>query len=311
MKFGWLKCIPLAAALLLAQLVPALAADGDAPAPQPWGPIQSTAGPAGTQIPAGVLAVGGNIVHGESDGTRKFSKHWNGSVDTEKWTELVKLRYGIMQNLEVRTSTPVYNVHTTTTATGSGRDNYGVGDTTVLFHSLLMDQKKGAPFSIGIDYGGILPTASVGSHSVNAIGNDAWGWMGGLGATWFYGSNRFDTEVNYATFYEGAKNFKKGDRARWNMSYSYALNQMWDIGAEANYERNDKTRLNDVMQKDAGEELYAGAKAVFKYAPWGTNVGLLASKPLYRWYQGVKPGSDDYRFDLKLIKTFNIGTLFD
>jgi hypothetical protein len=310
MKFRWWKCILLAALLLLSTSGLALA-DDEAPAPKAWAPMQSAAGPAGTSFPAGMFAVGGNIVNGESDGTHRHSKFWNDATDTSKWTEIVKLRYGILDNLDIRTSTPFYNIHTNTVATGVGRDNYGIGDTAVLLHSLIMDQRKGAPFSIGIDYGGIVPTGTVGPHSVNAIGNSAWGWMGGVGATYFLGSNRFDTEVNYTTFYEGAKDFKKGDRMRWNASYAYALNGMWDLGFETNYEHNDQTELKDVKQKDASDELYGGPKLVFKYAPWGTNVGLLASKPLYRWYQGTKSGSDDYRFDLKLIKTFDVGKIFD
>jgi len=303
------KRAALAALLLLG--LPGAALAADEPAPKPWGPVASTFGPAGTSFPAGTFAVGGNIVNGESDGTHRHSKFWNDATDTAKWTEVVKFRYGILPNLDLRTSTPIYNIHTNTVATGVGRTSYGIGDSAALFHSLVMDQRKGDLFSIGVDYGAILPTASIGDHSVNAIGNGAWGLMGGTGATYFYDSHRVDVEVNYATFAKGSKEFQKGDRLRWNTGYAYALNKMWDIGVETTYERNAETKLKEIKQKDSTEELYGGPKLTFKYAPWATNMGLLATKPLYRWYQGTKSGSDDYRFDFKIIKSFDVGKLFD
>lgn len=309
MNFRRWKSVALAASLLLLFCGSAMAADEAEP--KPWGGITSTFGPAGTIIPAGVFVVGGNVVHGESDGTRRHSKYWNGATDTSKWTEVVKFRYGILPNLDLRTSTPIYSIHTNTGPRNVGRTNYGVGDTAALFHSLIMDQKKGDLFSIGVDYGGILPSASVSDHSVNSIGNEAWGLMGGVGATYFHGSHRIDVEVNYATFTEGSREFQKGDRMRWNTGYAYALNNMWDIGVETTYEWNAETKLKEVGQKDSSEELYGGPKIAFKYAPWATNMGLLASTPLYRWYQGTKTGSDDYRVDFKIMKSFDIGKLFD
>jgi hypothetical protein len=118
-------------------------------------------------------------------------------------------------------------------------------------------------------------------------------------------------EVQYATFSEGAKSFQKGDRIRWNSAYTYAINKLWDVGAEALYERNAETKLGGTGQKDMSSELYFGPKVVFKYQPWGLNMGVDAMMPGYRWYQNNKSGSDDYRLEFKITKAFDIGTFFN
>ncbi|WP_415519087.1 MAG: transporter [Desulfovibrio aminophilus] len=286
------------------------AAQKPAPAPRPWAPMAANFGPSGSAIPAGLLAVGGNFQYGESEHVRKYGDELNRNAETQKYLEVVKVRYGILPGFDIRTATPVYNIHIDS-KTGPDRTNYGIGDTTVLLHSVILNQDKGDPFYLAVDYGGVVPTASVGDHSVNAIGNDAWGLVGGIGATYFLDSHRFDMEANYSTFTEGAHNFTKGDRVRWNAGYAYAINKMWDIGVESCFEWNDETELNGAKQKDASYEWYAGPKAVFKYQPWGVNVAVAGMLPVDRWYQNTKVGSDDYRFELKIMKFFDVGTFFD
>ncbi|MCM0756910.1 transporter [Desulfovibrio aminophilus] len=281
-----------------------------APAPRPWAPMGTSFGPSGSGMPAGILGVGGNFQYGESENVRKYGGKMNDSVSVQKATEVFKLRYGIMEGLDIRSSTPIYNIHVDRQA-GSDRTNYGVGDTTILLHSVILNQDKGDPFYLAVDYGGSVPTASVGDHSVDAIGNDAWGLMGGVGATYFLDSHRFDMEVNYATFTEGAHDYTKGDRARWNVGYAYAINTMFDIGVESNFEWNDESELHGSKQKDASYEWYAGPKLVYKCKPWGVNFAVAGMLPLERWYQNTKTGSDDYRFMFKVIKFFDVGTFFD
>lgn len=281
-----------------------------APAPRPWAPMTVNFGPCGSGMPPGLLAVGGNFLYGESDGMRHYDSKLNDSVTSTKNMEVIKTRYSFMPGTDVRTATPIYSVHLDRSP-ASDFTSYGVGDTTILFHTVLLNQDQGAPLYLAVDYGGIVPTASVGNYSNNAIGNDAWGLMGGVGITYFLESHRFDMEVNYATFSEGAKNFKKGDRIRWNTGYAYAINKMWDVGVESYFEWDDQTELSGTRQKDTCYEWYAGPKAVWKYQPWGVNIGVAGMLPVNRWYQANKAASDDYRFELKIMKFFDIGTLFN
>ncbi|WP_421899691.1 transporter [Maridesulfovibrio sp.] len=279
-------------------------------APVAWGPTSATFGPCGLTMPAGKLAVGGNIVFGDSNGVWHKSKRINGNTKGTKFNQVVKLRYGIWDGLDVRTATPIYSVHLDKT-NDSDKYLYGVGDTTVLFHQRLLSQKAGDPLSVAFDAGFIMPTGTVSEHSSDAAGNAAWGLMGGIGATYFLDANRFDTEVNYATFAEGGHNYQKGNRLRWNAAYAYAINDNWDVGLESSLEIYDESERNGVMQDDASLEWYAGPKVAYKYKPWGTFAGLTFKAPIERWYEKPKACSDDYRVEFKLIKTFDLGTLFD
>lgn len=42
-----------------------------------------------------------------------------------------------------------------------------------------------------------------------------------------------------------------------------------------------------------------------KYKPAGINVGMLATFPFARWYEGTAP-SDGFRFELRLTKVFDL-----
>ncbi|WP_291326183.1 transporter [Desulfovibrio sp. UCD-KL4C] len=304
---NWIKVQLLIGLMVLCCAVTAFAEDNY---PVAWGPSGATFGPSGLSMPAGKFAVGGNLVFGDSNGLWRNSKRLNGNTKGTKINEIFKLRYGIWDGLDVRVSIPVYNVHLDKTNT-SDKNLYGVGDTTVLLHQRLLNQRDGDPLSVAFDLGPVFPTGTVSEHSSDLAGNAAWGVMGGIGATYFLYANRFDTEVNYATFAEGGHDYKKGDRFRWNLSYAYALNDNWDIGAESSIETYAESEKNGQMQNDASFEWYAGPKVAYKYKPWGTFAGLTLKAPINRWYQGTKACSDDYRVEFKLIKTFDLGSLFD
>ncbi|OIQ50207.1 hypothetical protein BerOc1_02137 [Pseudodesulfovibrio hydrargyri] len=295
------------ACLLVVLLCGTAMAEG--PVHRCWTNIGATFGPGGLGIPKGFLAVGGNVTFAKSNGIWKSSQRRNGKVKTTKLNEIFKTRYGIMESLDIRTATPIYNVHVDK-ANGADRETYGIGDTTVLLHKGVFNQQKGDLLSVAVDFGGIVPTASVGSHSSNFVGNDAWGAMFGLGATYFIGANRFDTEVNFASFAEGAQDYQKGNRTRWNLGYAYALSEFWDIGAESSWEMSDESRYDGHGQQDAYVEWYAGPKVTFKYKPWKLFAGLLTKAPVHRWYESNKVGSDDFRVEFKLIKLFDIGSIF-
>ncbi|MDD3311763.1 transporter [Pseudodesulfovibrio sp.] len=304
---NWLRMGAVTGLLLALLLGPAHAEEA---APTAWGPVGASFGPCGLSIPAGVFAVGGNVSYAKSNGIWESDSRVNGNTKTTKLNEVFKTRYGIIDGLDIRTATPIYNVRMQNTTT-SNREVYGVGDTAVLLHKRLFDQKAGDWFSVGVDFGGIVPTGTVGPHSSNSAGNDAWGVMAGVGATYFLGANRFDTEVNAATFTEGARDYQKGDRYRWNLGYAYALNEYWDLGVESSWEMSDESKYLHNGQRDAYVEWYAGPKVAYKYKPWKLNMGLVAKAPVHRWYESNKVGSDDFRLEFKLIKAFNLGALFD
>ncbi len=304
---NWMRIRLLAGLMVLCLGTAAYAGDST---PTAWGPVSATFGPCGLSMPAGKLAVGGNLVYGNSNGLWRHDRRLNGNTKATKLNEVFKTRYGIWDGLDIRTATPIYNVHLEKTNTDN-RDIYGIGDSTVLLHQRLFNQRAGDPLSVALDFGAVLPTGSVSQHSSDLAGNSSWGAVVGLGGTYFLGANRFDSEVNYAMFTEGAHDYERGDRFRWNLGYAYALTDSWSIGVESTFETYAESRKHGEGQSDASLEWYAGPKVAYKIKPWKTSVGVILKAPVKRWYEGTKAASDDYRVELKLMKTFDLGTLFD
>lgn len=283
-------------------VTPALAEE----APKPITPISGPFGPSGTGFPVKKFAAVLNYRHIETDGVRHHGDEVNDNVKLTKDVFILKTRYGILPGLDVRTATPLYTVKRENHVTDSTDYMNWIGDTTVILKKQFLNQAAGDPLSFALDLGAVFPTANVDSKSSDFIGNDAWGGLVGLGFTYALGSNRFDQEFNFATFTEGAHDYRKPNRFRCNTSWAYALNNNFDIGVESLVEWNDESEKNGARQGDSKLEWYAGPKFVFKYKPWAFNLGTAITFPVKRWYEGSAP-SDEYRFEVKVIKLFDLG----
>ena len=280
-------------------------AEDAAPTPKAFGPAGGCSGPAGMGFPVGKLATVLSYRHIETDGVRHHGDELNNNVKMTKNVYIAKFRYGIAPGLDIRSATPLYNIEVKNNKNDTSDDRGWIGDTCILLHKVVMSQAKGDFMNMAFDIGGILPTANVDNNNIDFVGNDAWGGMAGVGFTYFLDANRFDQEFNFATFTEGAHDYTKPNRFRSNTSYAYAINNYFDIGAESNLEWNDESEKNGVQQNDSKLEWYAGPKFAFKYKPWGVNVATLFTVPVKRWYEGNSP-SDEYRFELKLVKIFDL-----
>ncbi|WP_461209283.1 transporter [Desulfocurvus sp. DL9XJH121] len=297
-------------AILALLAVPLCASAQDAATPKPGSATTATFGPAGMGFPKGLFAVVANLRYMESDHVRKWSDEQNDAMKFDKFVLVGKTRYGITDDIDIRTATAIYDIDIERT----GNDDTwrrGIGDTTVLLHQVLTRESEGAFAGFALDYGLILPTATVDQHSVDSVGNGAWGLMGGIGLSKNFGPSRFDAELNYATFFEGAHDYTHGDRFRWNSQYIYALNDYFDLGVESNLEWTGSSQLHGENSDDSSLEIYLGPKVNFKYKPWGLTTGLAFMSPVYRWYENTKAGSDDYRVECKITKTFRLGALLD
>ncbi|NJB67993.1 hypothetical protein GGQ74_001666 [Desulfobaculum xiamenense] len=306
MKLG--RILSLALVTVLLSGVAALAGDA-APAPKAVPPVTGVFGPCGTGFPVGKFAAVANYAWKEADHVRHYSDKINDNIKVDKSVVLAKTRYGIAPGLDIRTCTPIYNVDLDTPA--GDKSQHGWGDTTAVLHKILMNQGQGDVINLALDMGVVLPTGSLDKQSNDFIGNGAWGLLGGVGATYFYGANRFDTEVNYTTFWEGGHDYTHPDRMRWNAGWAYALSANFDLGVESNFEWNDESQKFGERMNDSSVEWYVGPKVTFKYAPMGLICGGAVTMPVYRWYENVKPGSDDYRVEFKFIKTFDLGSMFN
>lgn len=280
-------------------------AGADVSVPKPVGPTAAVFGPAGSDFPVGKLAAVLNYQYAESDGVRHRASEANEKVKLTKNLGTVKFRYGIMPDLDIRTATPLYYIEKDYKTTGKTDELHWIGDTTLTLHKVLLNQSRNDALSLAVDVGLVVPTTDASSKSLDSIGNNAWGATAGVGVTYALGSHRLDQELAIATFTEGSHDYRKPLRFRSNTSWSHAVNNYFDIGAESLFEWNGESEKSGVKQKDSKNEWYAGPKMAFKYKPAGINVGMLATFPFARWYEGTAP-SDGFRFELRLTKVFNL-----
>lgn len=283
---------------------PAVGADeAVTPAPKAFGGVGSAWGPAGEGFPTGKFAALLNYTYAETDGVRLHGDELHDNVKLTKNVGVVKFRYGIAPGLDIRTATPIYDIKKEVRSTNN-TDHFGwLGDTAVALHKVVMNQADNAPFSLAFDLGVVLPTADGGNNNNDYTGNQAWGGGGGVGLTYFLGSNRFDQELYYYTFTEGEHDYRKPDMFRCLTGWAYAFNNTFDMGVESHLGWDGESKRFDRNQNDARWEWYAGPKGVFKHKATGTTLGALVTLPVYRDYKSPAP-SDGFRFEIKLAKVF-------
>lgn len=300
-KTGWILTICL---LLSLPGAPVRGAESDA---RPGGLVSASFGPAGLGLPVGRLVTTLHYKFMETDGVRYHRDELNDNGKLTKHIGIVKLRYGLAPGLDIRSSIQVYDIERRNRKTGE-TDNLGsVGDATLSLHAVLLDQGRGAPFSLAVDTAAVLPTASVSDKSVDSLGNRAWGAGFGVGFTRFMRSHRFDQEFHYFTFTEGEHDYRNPDRLRCNTAWTWALNKYVDVGVESLFEWNGESERNNQRRDDSKREWYVGPKLSFKHQPTAINAGVLIGYPVYRWYENPKgTPSDGYRFEIKLSKVFDL-----
>lgn len=128
--FGYLSC-------------PVFGQDTSGAAPQqkiskPSGTVTAPFGPAGTGFPARAFSAVINYRYMTTDGVRFENNKVNDTVELTKHIGLAKFRYGIMPGLDVRTSTPFYNIERKNRVSGAEDDMGWVGDTALIFHKVLL-----------------------------------------------------------------------------------------------------------------------------------------------------------------------------
>lgn len=277
----------------------------------PWeSGLSPTITPGADSMPKGLFSYGLNFSYSESPELRLDGHGASHAVETHKYNEAIKLRYGITENLGIRMAMPIYNIYAHSDKTGETTGHNGIADTGLFLDYRFLNQKKGAPFSMAISLGGFLPTANVGKNTLDAIGDDALSGNAQTMINYRFGRSSFDTQVMYTTFTKGMHNFTKGDRVRWNTAYSYSIDPEWEIGLETTYEHQSQDDYDGISQHDADTEWYGGVNANYNIHPWNAHIGVYLTFPLYRHYQSTS-ASDDFRVGFQFIKAVQLGSLFD
>lgn len=271
--------------------------------PHPAGSITAAFGPSGMGFPTGKLGILVNYLFSQSDGIRFEDSEINNNVELTKHLGLVKLRYGILPGLDIRSATPLYQTIAENNVNNTEKTFGWLGDTTIVAHKVIANQAQGDSMNIALDLGATLPTASVNDDSSDFAGNRTWGLFAGAGATWFAARHRIDGEVNFATFDEGSHTYRKPDRCRVNVGWGYVFTPYLDLGVESNFEWNGESERHDQKQNDSFSEWFVGPKAALRIPAYKMMIGTAMTFPVYRYYDTPTP-ADSCRFELKISKLF-------
>lgn len=284
--------------VLLLLAFPAVASADDDDAPQKFPFILSVAaspyiGGAGA-LPQGVFSAALNSSYRDKfESSAGNNQITNKNVDNDATVTMLKLRYGITDQLEFQN-----NIQYATYDPVRGRSLDSWGNITSGFMYGILQQKLGDPCSFGVSLKAILPTGSMGPSATP--GNGAWGSQAGLGFTKSIGRHLFSNDVWYTwTFEEGNQDVRKGNNYGFTYKYAYALTQHFAAGIEGVFEINDKGHRAGIELQNDYREWYSGPAVTYNIP--GTQIALClgAGLPIYRDY-GQNTSSDSVRFDGKI-----------
>ena len=286
----------------------------DKPANRVPGPmVLPQAWPGGDTFPAALFAIMNHVSLAHYKPYRYSSRHTM-SVNTpvgpmkvgpksgEQFVDVLKLRYGITDRLEVRTATPFINLDINNyNANGSWKG--GMGDTTMMLRYGLKKRTEDSPFSVALDLGLTLPTGEVGDKD-KYLATNAFSLIMGGGFSWADYNQRVDFDGRYAAYAEGAHGIKPGDFALFHGHYAFALSRNVDIGAEAYYRIEQQSEIDGKGQRDAYSEAYIGPKIQIKIPELSyLMIGAAVLFPAYRHYDGTR-FSTDTRWEFSTLVAF-------
>ena len=161
-------------------------------------------------------------------------------------------RYGLGHGFDIRVATTYVQKKQTQTipmgplaGTSFNLKNSGLGDSQVVVRYELLNQMKGAPLFLAIGAGLKLPTGStnksfntpMGTKTSNEtqpmqLGSGSFDYITEIGATKILPNSRIDAHMMYVLTTKGKNNYEFGDKFKWNIGYSYAINKYFDVQLE-------------------------------------------------------------------------------
>lgn len=170
-------------------------------------------------------------------------------------------RYGLSNGFDVRVMT--HYVQKDQEMTKMGRDlklsNSGLGDSAIVFRYQLLNQQKGAPLFLAIGGGVKLPTGSASKSFTTAVGvmspsktqtmqlgSGSYDYIAEIGTTRFLPNSRIDAHMMYTLTTEGSNDYEFGNTLQWNLGYSYAINQYFDLQLELDGMHKEKNKYQGI-----------------------------------------------------------------
>ena len=190
----------------------------DTKTPKPVGPVNMSTG---TVFPKGKAAVSIKATFFQKnslyDGSEKKDGDYNGKYERNQRSYQASLRYGLMDDFDVRVMVPyqeksVYRrARTGTKKEDTYKDiNSGIGDVVAMGRYALWSQRDGDPLSVAVGAGVKMPTGETSKKNRSPfdssyeymgpgfqMGTGSWDPKMELGATRMFGRHRLDSHVMY------------------------------------------------------------------------------------------------------------------
>ncbi|MDR0996501.1 MAG: transporter [Zoogloeaceae bacterium] len=234
----------------------------------------------------------------------------NGSTgpDTDSAAWLLKIRYGLTNNLELCAIGSYIDLDRDFAPPGQQRQLKGIGDPAIGLSYAPFNIHQGDGFAWNILGAVIAPTSPTGDG--RPPGNHAWGWRVSSGIGAFVLPNlRLDTElVATGPFERGGGQVKRGNTYQWNMQLRYLMGNM-DIALESTFvrQKSGHKRLfpgNEIDLENGGTEWFIGPSMNFAPAFLAKEdiwFGIGAFFPVRQDFDGPNK-SESVRYEFKMGK---------
>jgi hypothetical protein len=286
-------------ALALATL-PAAAEERKSPLLLAGPPVNVNLSAAGT-LPKGMFFNALNVSF--ADKTHSENGSTGPEVSSRAW--LLKLRYGLTDNLEFAAITPYIELERSHPTPHPKRIS-GVGDQIIGLSLSTHNIRQRDPFSLHFTAAAALPTG--GDHANNPPGNGVWGWRLGAALGLFPMPDlRFDTELVWTgPFERGNQDVRRGQNYQWNAQVR-RLFRHFDLALESSVVRQDsgnrRTPGGTVDLRNGYTEWFVGPSANVAIDALGLWMGAGIFFPVSRHFDGPNR-SEKYRLDFKIGKVW-------
>lgn len=262
-------------------------------------------------IPLGTMSGGNGIVFPEGK-TRLVLRHMSMDKDKayngdEKVTDMknrkmsvdvtkLLLRTGLGNGFDIRVILPYMKKEMSfnhpKTKKGFEYSSSGIGDVVAIGKYQLLNQKKGDFAFVSLGLGVKFPTGDTdkkyttpkGQSIVPTVqnGSGSTDYIAEFGLTKFLPNSRIDSQVMYKMAREGDNNFEYGDKIKWNIGYSYALNKNFDLDLGINGDIMKKNKLKGKNVDSSGYSMIYVTPAIHYKVNKKFDISLAYSKVIDR-----------------------------
>ncbi len=174
----------------------------------------------------------------------------------------LKIRYGFGNNFDMTLVIPHISKKSSSINPMNQKiynsSNSGIGDTFIFTRYQLLNQKKGDSIFASLGFVVKLPTGDTSKEfstpsgakkvATMQLGTGSADYLVELGVSKLLPNSRIDSSILYHYANKGDNNYEFGDKIQWNIGYSYAFTNNFDLQLELNgkHYKKDKENNNEI-----------------------------------------------------------------